>query len=494
MLLCTRVAWADSVFSVPSAPTAGLAFDGSTVYLNALDGGTRIIWRLAPGTGAVLGSLPGQFETADLEYDGSGRLIRTNFVSNRVEEVDVLSGTPLASFPVPFRPGAIAFDGVLLYVFDLDTPLVLVTDRGGTVVTSFVADHRAASAVWDGSGGRLITVDLFGPAVRLVSPGGTTLAVYAGPHLSTTTGLSGVTIVGTSLYIVGATTPGGLGDLVHVLDTVCGDGRIGPGETCDDGGTTSADGCSATCQLEAGWTCSEAPSVCTPICGDGMIVGSEACDDGNTLPGDCCSPSCEPQVGSPCPDDGNPCSSDVCDGSGVCSHPSEPDPSCLLPTLSAKGSVKIRSAPDPVADQVQFKWKKGPVVPKSAFGTPATGTAYTLCVYDDATVAPRLVFAGQARVGGMCEGKACWRERPSGWKYKAPDGAPQGITHVTVSEGLVPGRASVAVKAKGTLALAPLPLVPQVVAELRMSEGACFGARFSTATESDGDSFGAKSD
>jgi cysteine-rich repeat protein len=32
----------------------------------------------------------------------------------------------------------------------------------------------------------------------------------------------------------------------------CGDGRIDGlyGETCDDGNTTSDDGCSATCQLE----------------------------------------------------------------------------------------------------------------------------------------------------------------------------------------------------------------------------------------------------
>ena len=30
----------------------------------------------------------------------------------------------------------------------------------------------------------------------------------------------------------------------------CGNGVIEPGETCDDGNTTSGDGCSATCQIE----------------------------------------------------------------------------------------------------------------------------------------------------------------------------------------------------------------------------------------------------
>src|SRR5262249_41108823 len=33
---------------------------------------------------------------------------------------------------------------------------------------------------------------------------------------------------------------------------VCGDGFGGPGEQCDDGGTTGGDGCSATCVLEGG--------------------------------------------------------------------------------------------------------------------------------------------------------------------------------------------------------------------------------------------------
>jgi cysteine-rich repeat protein len=33
------------------------------------------------------------------------------------------------------------------------------------------------------------------------------------------------------------------------------DGTIGLGEVCDDGNTTSGDGCGNTCQLENGWTC-----------------------------------------------------------------------------------------------------------------------------------------------------------------------------------------------------------------------------------------------
>lgn len=53
--------------------------------------------------------------------------------------------------------------------------------------------------------------------------------------------------------------------LTQALDTVeesaarpvfCGDGVVGAGEQCDDFNTVSGDGCSATCQLEAGFMCS----------------------------------------------------------------------------------------------------------------------------------------------------------------------------------------------------------------------------------------------
>jgi cysteine-rich repeat protein len=45
----------------------------------------------------------------------------------------------------------------------------------------------------------------------------------------------------------------------------CGDGIItaSAGETCDDGDAVGGDGCSSYCSVEAGWTCSGAPSYCT---------------------------------------------------------------------------------------------------------------------------------------------------------------------------------------------------------------------------------------
>ena len=50
---------------------------------------------------------------------------------------------------------------------------------------------------------------------------------------------------------------------------------VGTGEVCDDGNTTSGDGCRADCQkIEA--------------CGDAVLDDGEGCDDGNTNPADGC--------------------------------------------------------------------------------------------------------------------------------------------------------------------------------------------------------------
>jgi len=79
----------------------------------------------------------------------------------------------------------------------------------------------------------------------------------------------------------------------------CGDGRLGPGEACDDGNTDddentgSGDGCDERCRVEDGWVCAGEPSDCRPtVCGDGLAEGSEGCDDGNTTPLDGCSTDC----------------------------------------------------------------------------------------------------------------------------------------------------------------------------------------------------------
>ena len=92
---------------------------------------------------------------------------------------------------------------------------------------------------------------------------------------------------------------------------VCGDGAVDDDEVCDDGNTTSGDGCSALCDS-------------TEPCGDGIVTVAlgEVCDDGNHVAGDGCSPDCRSTetcgdgivtvaLGEVC-DDGNHLSGDGC--------------------------------------------------------------------------------------------------------------------------------------------------------------------------------------
>ena len=77
--------------------------------------------------------------------------------------------------------------------------------------------------------------------------------------------------------------------------SLCGNATVETGEQCDDGNLTAGDGCSATCTIEPGYSCtnqSGQPSVCTPVCGDGVKTADEQCDDGNTTNGDGCRANC----------------------------------------------------------------------------------------------------------------------------------------------------------------------------------------------------------
>ncbi|HEX5062143.1 MAG TPA: DUF4215 domain-containing protein, partial [Kofleriaceae bacterium] len=95
----------------------------------------------------------------------------------------------------------------------------------------------------------------------------------------------------------------------------CGDGIRAGAEQCDQGNTTNGDGCSSTCMIEPGYQCTGSPSVCTTVCGDGIIAGAEQCDQGNTTNGDGCSSTCQAEPGWNCAGSPSVCTS-VC-GDGI---------------------------------------------------------------------------------------------------------------------------------------------------------------------------------
>jgi cysteine-rich repeat protein len=66
-------------------------------------------------------------------------------------------------------------------------------------------------------------------------------------------------------------------------NVACGNGVVDSGEECDDGDTSSSDGCSRICRLESGWRCTGSPSVCESTTTD--IDGDLICDQATAGPG-----------------------------------------------------------------------------------------------------------------------------------------------------------------------------------------------------------------
>jgi fibro-slime domain-containing protein len=103
------------------------------------------------------------------------------------------------------------------------------------------------------------------------------------PDSSQGTGKDGVTAAGGA----DAGNPDGSSD--------CGNGMLDPGEQCDDRSNQGGDGCSSTCQIEPGWSCTGSPSVCArTVCGNGILEAGEVCDcgtDPTKLPTGCTGPN-----------------------------------------------------------------------------------------------------------------------------------------------------------------------------------------------------------
>jgi len=100
---------------------------------------------------------------------------------------------------------------------------------------------------------------------------------------------------------------------------VCGDGTTSGLEDCDDGNTTAGDGCSDTCEVEPGYVCGGAPSMCEVACGNGVVDRflGEQCDDGGTATGDGCSDTFAFEAGYYCEGTPSVCSMVMCGDSTV---------------------------------------------------------------------------------------------------------------------------------------------------------------------------------
>lgn len=109
---------------------------------------------------------------------------------------------------------------------------------------------------------------------------GTEEPTGAGTSTTSTVGAGG-SGVGGSMTTSSSATTGGTGGTGTTsgsggtggVPIVCGNGLVEPPETCDDGATTPADGCSEACAVEIGYTCSGEPSACDLIPPQVVTIG-----------------------------------------------------------------------------------------------------------------------------------------------------------------------------------------------------------------------------
>ncbi len=228
----------------------------------------------------------------------------------------------------------------------------------------------------------------------------------------------------------------------------CGDGSLDSAEECDDGNGVDGDGCDSNCTLTS--------------CGNGISTAGEECDDGNLENGDCCSSTCTLTI-----DDD------------------------LLPPSSGGAKVFLR---ENTRGLLKWSWASAAGMAPDDFGDPTVSTNYTLCLVDESGASPSLLVGAQARAGGTCDGKPCWRRGSSGFSYSGSFGLSGRAGRIKLSAG--PSGAKISVKSAGTpLRLGRLPFLLPLRVVLRKSEGSgSFGSSFAGPQRNALDQFKATSD
>ena len=152
--------------------------------------------------------------------------------------------------------------------------LLAVPATGRAALNAWTAIGPRAGASWTAVNSGLIDTDVLALAIDPATPSTLYAGTDGGVFKSTNAGASwtainsGLTHAFVTALAINPATPttlyaGTRGGGAFVFQIACGDGIVDGSEQCDDGNTARGDGCSATCTIESGWTCSGQPSVCT---------------------------------------------------------------------------------------------------------------------------------------------------------------------------------------------------------------------------------------
>jgi len=259
------------------------------------------------------------FAAADLalnDLDVDGDALAVTAVANPSGGMVALAGGQITFFPAANFSGAASFeytvsDGTLTDTGSVTVTVTAVNDAPVAVDDAEIAESGIARAI---PAAQLLAndTDIDSATLTISSVGNPTNGmVFLAGTTVTFISAGGFTGAATFEYTVsdGTATDTGLVNVTVIAPNTCGDGVVFGAETCDDNDVDAGDGCSATCTVEAGWTCTGAPSACTPTCGDGIVRGAEGCDDGGTAVNDGCSATCTVEPGWSCTGEPTSCTS-----------------------------------------------------------------------------------------------------------------------------------------------------------------------------------------
>ncbi len=304
--------------------------------------------------------------------------------------------------------------------------------------------------------------------------------------------------------------------LHNVSDALCNDNN-----SCTDDFCSLTTGCSNTSNsspCDDGNYCTN-NDICTNkickgtringclFCGDDYLnpFGGELCDDGNNVNGDCCSSTCQYEAqNSPCEDgffctildtcdatgtcvtgipntcaDTDVCTDDFCDEDfAVCVNAQTPrDPGTCMVAPSTK--LLIKDAAVAKRDKLSWQWSGGDGFLPTDFGTPATSTPYTLCVYDTTATTSSLKASIDIAASSLWKSKDA-----STLQYRDKNGVSDGVLKAQLKAGEA-GKTKVKIGAGGMNLPLPAPAGatffrqdPNVVVQLVNGAGKCWTSQF----------------
>ena len=170
---------------------------------------------------------------------------------------------------------------------------------------------------------------------------------------------------------------------------------------------------------------------------------------------------------------------------------------CLQPIETGKASLLVSNKLEDEKDSLKLGLGSLGDTDKADFGVPLAGGGFALCQWDATADVDRLVTQVHFRAGGVCDGKPCWKESATGFKYKDTLNDNGAVTKGLLKSG-VGGKAKLKLQAKG-LRLGT-PVVPfhvdasTAMQVISLDTNVCWGATFSDTSNNRFDLYKAKSD